>query len=590
MNKVEKTQVKKIKIPQAPIAYFWHISKPFKGWMFASIIAVIVASGISQSSAYFFKLIVDAVEKDNYESALWFALLYPIIILVTQLLYRLSGILGRDWVINAEKRSTDILFEYIIGHSHNYFTNRFSGSLLSKIGNVNNAVLEIIPDFLWTHINSLVSLVVTLAFLLFIDVGAAMVFVCLIIALIIFNKKMSPKKVEYSKATALARTELRGRIVDILTNMQAVRQFVRTDAEKIFVTKLSQDAKMARSKNWGYTEMVLLLNGLILFVFSFAMFGLLIYGWDKGQISTGNLVLILVLFSQIAGTLIFIGRAFNNTAKSIGEMSEGLEELLLPIEIVDDPDAKSLVVSGGVINWDKVSFEFDEQSVFDNFDLRIESCQKIGLVGQSGAGKSTFVSLLLRQHDVKSGSIFIDKQDISFVTQDSLRKAISVVPQEPALFHRSIRENILYGNRDATEEELVEVAKKAFIHDFIMSLSEGYETLVGERGVKLSGGQRQRVAIARAMLKDSPILILDEATSALDSESEVLIQTALETLMENRTVIAIAHRLSTLRKMDRIIIMDNGRIVEDGNHDSLSQAGGIYEKLWKYQAGGFLAD
>lgn len=590
MDKIARTKGKKVQIPTAPTAYFWYVSKSFKGWMFGAIFVVIIASGFSQSSAYFFKLIVDAVENDNYESALLFALLYPVIILVTQLLYRLSGFLGRDWVINVEKRSTDVLFKYVTKHSHNYFTNRFAGSLISKIGNVNNAVLEIIPVFLWTHLNSLVSLIVTFVFLLFVDVGAAMVFVFLVVTLIVFNQKMSPKKLEYSKATALAKTKLRGRVVDVITNMQAVRQFVQADSEEVFVAKLSQDAKMARNKNWGYTEKTLLLNGLILFAFSFVMFGLLVYGWDKGQVSTGNLVLILVLFSQIAGNLIFIGRAFNNTAKTIGEMNEGLEELLLPIEIIDASNAKPLVIIKGDIDWNKVSFEFEEQSVFDNFDLHIQPGQKIGLVGESGAGKSTFVSLLLRQHEIKLGSIFIDGQDISLVTQDSLRKAISVVPQEPALFHRSIRENILYGNQNATEEELVEVTKKAFIYDFIMSLPNGFETMVGERGVKLSGGQKQRVAIARAMLKDSPILILDEATSALDSKSEVSIQAALDTLMENRTVIAIAHRLSTLRKMDRIVVLDKGRVVEDGNHESLSQAGGTYEKLWKYQAEGFWVD
>lgn len=197
---------------------------------------------------------------------------------------------------------------------------------------------------------------------------------------------------------------------------------------------------------------------------------------------------------------------------------------------------------------------------------------------------------MLRQHDISAGSIEIDGQDIALVTQDSLRQAIAVVPQEPALFHRSIRENILYGNPNATEAEMLEVAKKAQAHDFISELPDGYETLVGERGVKLSGGQKQRVAIARAMLKDAPILVLDEATSALDSESEVAIQKALESLMEGRTVIAIAHRLSTLRKMDRIIVMENGRIIEDGNHEELSRSGGVYEKLWNHQAGGFMPD
>jgi ATP-binding cassette, subfamily B, bacterial len=247
-------------------------------------------------------------------------------------------------------------------------------------------------------------------------------------------------------------------------------------------------------------------------------------------------------------------------------------------------------VTVATIDWNQVTFKFDGKFVFSDFNLNIPAGQRLGLVGHSGAGKSTFVSLLLRQHDLDAGSILIAGQDISDVTQDSLRQAIAVVPQEPALFHRSVRDNIAYGNPAATEEQIISAAKQAQAHDFIMDLPSGYDTLVGERGVKLSGGQKQRVAIARAMLKDSPILILDEATSALDSESEVAIQKALETLMQGRTVIAIAHRLSTLRKMDRVVVMEDGKIIEDGTHEKLTKSGGVYERLWQHQAGGFLLD
>lgn len=253
-------------------------------------------------------------------------------------------------------------------------------------------------------------------------------------------------------------------------------------------------------------------------------------------------------------------------------------------------EQKKLNITSGLIKWRNVTFEYGDNKVFNEFDLNIPSGQRVGLVGPSGAGKTTFVSLLLRQHDINKGEILIDGQNIAKVTQNSLRENIAVVPQEPLLFHRSIKENIAYGKPDATDNEIMTVARLARAHEFIKDLPKGYDTLVGERGVKLSGGQKQRVAIARAMLKDAPILVLDEATSALDSESEVAIQEALHKLMRGKTVVAIAHRLSTLREMDRIIVLEGGKIVEDGSHDSLLEHGGVYSRLWKHQAGGFLKE
>lgn len=247
-------------------------------------------------------------------------------------------------------------------------------------------------------------------------------------------------------------------------------------------------------------------------------------------------------------------------------------------------------VDKGLIVCSQISFKYDDNSIFTDFSLTINAEERVGLVGHSGAGKSTFLSLLLRQADLQSGFISIDGHNIKEVTQESLRRAIAIVPQEPVLFHRTLRENIAYSRPDASLAEVEEVAKKAYAHEFIINLEKGYDTLVGERGVKLSGGQKQRIAIARAMLKNAPILVLDEATSALDSESEVEIQKALHILMKGKTVIAIAHRLSTLREMDRIIVLKDGRIVEDGTHELLKEAGGTYQKLWQHQAGGFLTN
>jgi len=339
------------------------------------------------------------------------------------------------------------------------------------------------------------------------------------------------------------------------------------------------------------SEWAMVINNIVTVLF---VAGILTYTYlrfQAGASTTGDVVLIITVIGRITFIITFLGNMMNGFIRIYGEIEEGLKEVLQKHEIVDAPNATVLSLTEGVIEWQNVSFTFGNNQVFKNFDLRIEPGERVGLVGPSGAGKTTFVSLLLRQHDIGGGTIAIDGQDIAKVTQNSLREHIAVVPQEPALFHRSLRENIAYGKLDATDEEIVDVAQKAEAHDFIRELPDGYETLVGERGVKLSGGQRQRIAIARAMLKNAPILLLDEATSALDSESEVAIQKALHELMEGKTVVAIAHRLSTLKEMDRIIVLEGGQIVEDGTHSELKeQEGGVYAKLWSHQAGGFLVE
>ena len=332
------------------------------------------------------------------------------------------------------------------------------------------------------------------------------------------------------------------------------------------------------------------INGFVLFIFLSAMMYFLVHDWGNGKVTTAEFIFVLALISGLAQRLVFIGRVMTNWARIMGEAEEGLNEIIVSHEIIDKVDAPVLEVKDGQIVWQNVTFTYGQNTVFQDFMLTIPSGQRVGLVGSSGAGKTTFMSLLLRQHELTTGGILIDGQNISQVTQNSLRQAISVVPQEPALFHRSIRENIAYGKPQASLEEVMAVAKKAQAHDFIMSLELGYDTMVGERGVKLSGGQKQRIAIARAMLKNAPILILDEATSALDSESEVEIQKALHHLMVGKTVIAIAHRLSTLREMDRIIVLETGKIIEDGTHETLKNYGGVYQRLWEHQAGGFVGE
>ena len=591
MQKVEDTKKYTTQIPHSPLRFLVYVSKPHKWYAFGALAVVILASALGQGTSYFFKLIVDATEAHNTTAAFMYALLYPVAIFVVQLFYRASGVLGMMWTTESKRLSYNVLTDYLMRHSHRYFSDRFAGSLLSKVSNVVAGSEELIPDILWTQTTAIVSFLVTAAFIWQADVLSAALFIVLVIVLIVVNRRFLPRKKKLSFNSASQASTLRGLIVDVLTNISAARQYVQLNNEGTGIHQQAQRYAEANRANWLFTELMLLVNVFILFAFSIVIFYLLVQRWQAGMITTGDFALILALYAQITGTLLFVGRAFNNMARVLGEVHEGLQEIVTPYEIVDVTGAPALMVQeNSQIEWQDVSFEYDQNQVFNHFNLVIEASQRVGLVGASGAGKTTFVSLLLRQHELNDGAILIDGQNIAEVTQDSLREAIAVVPQEPMLFHRSIRENIAYGKSGATDEEIIAVAKKAQAHDFIMTLAEGYDTLVGERGVKLSGGQKQRVAIARAMLKDAPILVLDEATSALDSESEVAIQKALHELMDEKTVIAIAHRLSTLREMDRIIVLDNGVIVEDGTHDTLAKNGGIYQRLWEHQAGGFVGE
>ncbi|HRI36358.1 MAG TPA: ATP-binding cassette domain-containing protein [bacterium] len=315
--------------------------------------------------------------------------------------------------------------------------------------------------------------------------------------------------------------------------------------------------------------------------------------WSEGLITIGDVVIVFTLSVAVSRQLRQLSQQLLQFSERLSDVQDALDTLIVPHEIIDIPEAAILRAESGTIEFDETTFRYREglPLVFDKLSLSIPSGQRIGLVGRSGAGKTTLVALIQRLYDLSGGAIRIDGQDISKVTLDSLRQAIAVVPQDPILFHRSLAENIAYGKPDATMNEIIEAAKRANAHDFIARMPEGYDAKVGERGVKLSGGQRQRIAIARAILKNAPILILDEATSALDSESEALIQDALEKLMAGRTTLVIAHRLSTLRSLDRILVFDAGRIAEDGTHESLTNIdGGIYRTLWERQAGGFLSE
>jgi ATP-binding cassette subfamily B protein len=382
-----------------------------------------------------------------------------------------------------------------------------------------------------------------------------------------------------------------GALSDILTNSLNVLQFHGQKREQARFTEIVQETFLAWTRSWYVSEKNWTIQGFINIVLEAVLLGLAIWQWHIGKLTIGDFALLQGVTHTVTNRLWNLGRTLRSFFEALTDAGEMVETLKAPIDIQDRRDAKKLHVSKGQIEFDRVGFRYHtDLRTIENFSLTIQSGEKIALIGSSGAGKSTLTKLLLRFYDVTTGAIRIDHQDIRNVTQGSLREHISLVPQDPLLFHRSLLENIRYGKTDATKEEVMHAAKKAHCHEFIAKLPGGYGTLVGERGIKLSGGERQRVAIARAILKDAPILILDEATSSLDSESESLIQDALKVLMEGKTTIVIAHRLSTIMQMDRILVLAEGRIVDEGTHRELAKREGLYQKLWNIQAGGFLSE
>ncbi len=583
------------RIPNTPLRFLLYLSSKYKFLGVVSFLLVFLAEVLNISIFYVSSKLVDSftVASNLVEQKEILVLWGGIFLLVSAghiILYRISGFTALSWVIKFHKDGYEELYNYLTKHSHTYFSNRFAGALSNKVSNAVDSSGELMFLILWTFFSEFIGLIVTLILFFAIDVRIGFVLLGAFALVLWFNiiavKKRRPYVVTYSVASSKAR----GEGVDAITNIATVRQYVQRHYElsrlsNIFADKAEKDVKQAFFGEWimvANTIFSIIMTAVVLFIVYFLL--------EDDLVSAGTLVLILGLLGRVGYMFITIGQALNRFIRQYGNIEEGLKEILINHEIVDVSDTTELSVGKGEIVWDNVTFEYGTMKVFDNFNLTIKPGQRIGLVGPSGAGKTTFVSLLLRQHEINSGIIKIDEQDIAKVTQDSLRATVAVVPQEPLLFHRSIRENIAYGNPNASDEEIIEVAKKAQAHDFIASLPAGYDTMVGERGVKLSGGQKQRVAIARAMLKNSPILVLDEATSALDSESEVAIQEALHILMEEKTVIAIAHRLSTLREMDRILVLESGKIVEDGKHDVLAKAGGVYQRLWEHQAGGFVGE
>lgn len=474
-----------------------------------------------------------------------------------------------------------------------FHSNKFGGSLVSQTNKLVGAVESFWDTIIWSVLPLVVSLVgsiIVLSTLLWQYALFLLIFSIVFSIVVYYGSKPMAK---LTKKEAKASNKLNGQLADVISNVLAVKSSgAEATEQKFFAKTVSSWRNSSLDVMRGFLKVSTVYSSINM-VIKIGAIAFAVYAAQNNLVSVASVYLIITYTGSVAHELWNMNGIMRNYNRIIGNANDMVEILQTPTTLIDKSDLK-LKVTNGEISMDKITFTHDEgqgDTLFHDFSLDIKPGEKIGLVGASGSGKTTLTKLLLRFADIDSGKITIDGQDISEVTQASLRAKIAYVPQEPLLFHRSVRENIAYGRPDATDAEIEEAAKKAGAYDFIVGLKDGFDTMVGERGIKLSGGQRQRVAIARAILKDAPILVLDEATSALDSESEALIQKSLETLMENRTSIVIAHRLSTIAKLDRIIVLKDGKIVEDGSHDELiNKKRGVYAKLWARQSGGFIEE
>lgn len=526
----------------------------------------------------------------------WSFLKTPIIsgiclIVLVEINARTIGLLMAKAIPKVQAGIRMTMFDHIQEHSPHYFNERFAGSLANKITDMTSSVEAIIQQIVWPIIASIAMAIFGAIFLWFINPLLAGILILWIIihlgVCLLFSRTCDL----YEHRHGAVRSTLLGNIVDSLTNNFAVNLFYRFKYEKQALLPLQHEEKNANVSARRYVEKMRSVTSFFYATICFmGINGFVIYLWLHNQMTTGEVAQVFGSMWNIASVMWAVGGALPLFFQSCGIAKQAYSLMLDPNDMGDKPNAKPLKVSSGEILFDNVSFHYGDKQLFSNKHAHIRGGEKVGLVGFTGAGKSTFINLILRFFPLHSGKILIDGQDIASVTLESLRRQMALIPQDPVLFHRTLRENIAYGKPEATDAEIEAAAKLAHCDVFIEKLALRYDTKVGERGTKLSGGEKQRIAIARAILVDAPILLLDEATSSLDSVTEKYIQDSLDKLMQGRTTIVIAHRLSTLSRMDRILVFDRGVISEEGSHTALMSQNGLYAKMWKMQVGGFLPE
>ncbi len=582
-------------IPTSFFGLFKWAYLPHKFWLIFFIISTLISSVFFTINSYLLKQIIDILGKLNKientgNVIFWYIILIIINFFVHEFSWQGPVYANLKVAPLVKNKIISKIFAYVHKHSQNFFQNNPSGSISDRIDALADRFTSIFYLPSTTIIRGIMQFIIAIFSIAWISPILSIALIIWAFLFTIIKIYFSKKIRKFSDSYTHSSSNLYGKIVDSISNSANVRIFSRVNYEEKYLKRYLSDIKNKYQKKELFISKISLCQGILLGVFIGFVIFLLIQFRSKGLISIGDFAFVLTLLFAVTDSVWYTIDQFDVINDYMGECDQSLRTLITPIEIKDNLDAKELKIVKGEIKIDKVYFKYDKGSRDFRYNVTIPAAQKVGLVGFSGSGKSTFVNLILRIFDIDSGSILIDNQDIRDITQKSLRENISVITQDSSLFDRTLNENIKYGKIDATKKEVLEATKKAYVDEIAKEMPKGYNSKVGEKGNKLSGGQRQRVNIARAILKDAPILIVDEATASLDSITEKKIQNSLTTSMKNKTSLVIAHKFTTLSNMDRILVFDKGRIIEDGTHNELIKNGKIYKKLWDQQVGGFLPD